>query len=128
MIFVYIRKWDIVYRSQEKLQSISCDYVLETHYGMKDNIILEDNQVKLYTNSKQYLIDKDIVWVKEKLQKTEEELLQEKYAKQKLQNDYLKLSNQHALLITKIQNDQSDSNDMRWDQSGWSDGLNRKSQ
>jgi len=126
MIFVYIRKWDIVYRSQEKLQSISCDYVLETHYGMKDNIILEDNQVKLYTNSKQYLIDKDIVWVKEKLQKTEEELLQEKYAKQKLQNDYLKLSNQHALLITKIQNDQNATNDMKWDQSGWSYGLNLK--
>ena len=58
-MYVYVsEKWNIIMRSSFRMtwmQNKYREYI--TRYSMEDNLIFEDNQIKKYENSKQYIED-----------------------------------------------------------------------
>ena len=58
-MYVYVSdKWNIILRSNKKLtgmQNLYREY--DTRYSITDNLIFEENQIKKYENSKQYIED-----------------------------------------------------------------------
>jgi len=58
-MYVYVSdKWNIIMRSSFRMtwmQNKYREYI--TRYSMDDNLIFEDNQIKKYENSKQYIED-----------------------------------------------------------------------
>lgn len=58
-MYVYVSdKWNIIMRSSFRMtwmQNKYREYI--TRYSMEDNLIFEDNQIKKYENSKQYIED-----------------------------------------------------------------------
>ena len=72
MIYVYIKNWWIVKKSEDIVNGISYDSVERVNYDMKDKLIYEDWRVAKYDiNSKQYRKDHDIDTLEEKVENLE---------------------------------------------------------
>ena len=58
-MYVYVSdKWNIIMKSKIRLNGLWNQYrEYNTSYTMEDNLIFEDNQIKKYENSKQYIED-----------------------------------------------------------------------
>ena len=58
-MYVYVsEKWNIIMKSKERLTGLWNQYrEYNTAYTMEDNLIFEENQIKKYENSKQYIED-----------------------------------------------------------------------
>ena len=58
-MFVYVSdKWNIIMKSNIRLTGLWNQYrEYNTAYTMEDNLIFEENQIKKYENSKQYIED-----------------------------------------------------------------------
>lgn len=71
-MYVYVSdKWNIIMRSSFRMtwmQNKYREYI--TNYSMEDNLIFEDNQIKKYENSKQYIEDSNRYHLTKELEKT----------------------------------------------------------
>jgi len=58
-MYVYVSdKWNIIMKSNIRLTGLWNQYrEFNTAYTMEDNLIFEENQIKKYENSKQYIED-----------------------------------------------------------------------
>lgn len=58
-MYVYVSdKWNIIMKSKVRLTGLWNQYrEFNTAYTMEDNLIFEENQIKKYENSKQYIED-----------------------------------------------------------------------
>jgi len=58
-MYVYVSdKWNIIMKSNIRLTGLWNQYrEYDTAYTMEDNLIFEENQIKKYENSKQYIED-----------------------------------------------------------------------
>ena len=58
-MYVYVSdKWNIIMKSNIRLNGLWNQYrEFNTAYTMEDNLIFEENQIKKYENSKQYIED-----------------------------------------------------------------------
>lgn len=58
-MYVYVSdKWNIIMKSNVRLTGLWNQYrEFSTAYTMEDNLIFEENQIKKYENSKQYIED-----------------------------------------------------------------------
>ena len=59
-MFVYIKWWQIVYKSCCKNQNINFEEMIECEFEVSDKLVYEDWVIKRYELSKQYLRDKKI--------------------------------------------------------------------
>lgn len=74
MIYVYIKNWWIIKKSETIVNWISYDAVERVDYGLNDKLIYENWRVVKYDiNSKQYRKDHDIDTLEEKIEKLETE-------------------------------------------------------
>ena len=71
-MYVYVsEKWNIIMRSSFRMtwmQNKYREYI--TRYSMEDNLIFEDNQIKKYENSKQYIEDSNRYHLTKELEDT----------------------------------------------------------
>jgi len=71
-MYVYVSdKWNIIMRSSFRMtwmQNKYREYI--TKYSMEDNLIFEDNQIKKYENSKQYIEDSNRYHLTKELEDT----------------------------------------------------------
>ena len=71
-MYVYVSdKWNIIMRSSFRMtwmQNKYREYI--TRYSMEDNLIFEDNQIKKYENSKQYIEDSNRYHLTKELEDT----------------------------------------------------------
>lgn len=71
-MYVYVSdKWNIIMRSSFRMtwmQNKYREYI--TRYSMDDNLIFEDNQIKKYENSKQYIEDSNRYHLTKELEDT----------------------------------------------------------
>lgn len=71
-MYVYVsEKWNIIMRSSFRMtwmQNKYREYI--TKYSMDDNLIFEDNQIKKYENSKQYIEDSNRYHLTKELEDT----------------------------------------------------------
>lgn len=52
MIFVYIKKWNIVKKSKDRLQDVDHDLILESKHSIKDDIVFDSWKIILYSDYK----------------------------------------------------------------------------
>lgn len=71
-MFVYVSdKWNIIMRSNIRLTGLWNQYrEFNTSYTMEDNLIFEENQIKKYENSKQYIEDSNRYHLTKELEDT----------------------------------------------------------
>ena len=71
-MFVYVSdKWNIIMKSNIRLTGLWNQYrEFNTAYTMEDNLIFEDNQIKKYENSKQYIEDSNRYHLTKELEDT----------------------------------------------------------
>ena len=71
-MFVYVSdKWNIIMRSNIRLTGLWNQYrEFNTAYTMEDNLIFEENQIKKYENSKQYIEDSNRYHLTKELEDT----------------------------------------------------------
>lgn len=98
MIYVYIKNWGIIKKSEIIINWLSYDSVEQVDYDIHDKLICEDGKVVKYTESEQYKKDNWIVWVAEERDLLKEQLKQKVKEHDELINDYLRLRTQYDLL------------------------------
>ena len=71
-MFVYVSdKWNIIMKSNIRLTGLWNQYrEFNTAYTMEDNLIFEENQIKKYENSKQYIEDSNRYHLTKELEDT----------------------------------------------------------
>ena len=71
-MFVYVsEKWNIIMKSNIRLTGLWNQYrEFNTAYTMEDNLIFEENQIKKYENSKQYIEDSNRYHLTKELEDT----------------------------------------------------------
>ena len=71
-MFVYVsEKWNIIMKSNIRLTGLWNQYrEFNTAYTMEDNLIFEENQIKKYENSKQYVEDSNRYHLTKELEDT----------------------------------------------------------
>lgn len=71
-MYVYVSdKWNIIMKSNIQLNGLRNQYKeFNTNYTMEDNLIFEENQIKKYENSKQYIEDTNRYHLTHELEKT----------------------------------------------------------
>ena len=71
-MYVYVSdKWNIIMKSNIQLNGLRNQYKeYNTNYTMEDNLIYEDNQIKKYENSKQYIEDSNRYHLTHELEET----------------------------------------------------------
>ncbi len=71
-MYVYVSdNWNIIMKSNIKLTGIWNQYrEFNTAYTMEDNLIFEENQIKKYENSKQYIEDTNRYKLNKELEET----------------------------------------------------------
>ena len=89
-MYVYVSdKWNIIMKSNIRLTGLWNQYrEYDTAYTMEDNLIFEENQIKKYENSKQYIEDTNRYKLNKELEDTKrkkEEL--EKIANMKVRKE-----------------------------------------
>jgi hypothetical protein len=125
MIYVYITDGDIIKKSEQRLQ-IECDQIVESTYSMKDKLIIEDGNIIAYTQSKQYLIDRWEVWLREENERLKKVVIKKTKDHEALMTDYMRLNTHIALLRAKSKNDQITTDDVIWTEDWWPTRLNIK--
>ena len=71
-MYVYVSdKWNIIMKSKVRLTGLWNQYrEFNTAYTMEDNLIFEENQIKKYENSKQYIEDSNRYHLTKELEDT----------------------------------------------------------
>lgn len=71
-MYVYVSdKWNIIMKSKVRLTGLWNQYrEFNTAYTMEDNLIFEENQIKKYENSKQYIEDTNRYKLNKELEET----------------------------------------------------------
>ena len=71
-MYVYVsEKWNIIMKSNIRLTGLWNQYrEFNTAYTMEDNLIFEENQIKKYENSKQYIEDSNRYHLTKELEDT----------------------------------------------------------
>ena len=71
-MYVYVSdKWNIIMKSNIRLTGLWNQYrEFNTAYTMEDNLIFEENQIKKYENSKQYIEDSNRYHLTKELEDT----------------------------------------------------------
>ena len=71
-MYVYVSdKWNIIMKSKVRLTGLWNQYrEYNTAYTMEDNLIFEENQIKKYENSKQYIEDTNRYKLNKELEET----------------------------------------------------------
>ena len=71
-MYVYVSdKWNIIMKSNIRLTGLWNQYrEFNTSYTMEDNLIFEENQIKKYENSKQYIEDSNRYHLTKELEDT----------------------------------------------------------
>ncbi len=71
-MYVYVSdKWNIIMKSNIRLSGLWNQYrEFNTAYTMEDNLIFEENQIKKYENSKQYIEDSNRYHLTHELEET----------------------------------------------------------
>ena len=71
-MYVYVSdKWNIIMKSNIRLTGLWNQYrEYNTAYTMEDNLIFEENQIKKYENSKQYIEDTNRYKLNKELEET----------------------------------------------------------
>lgn len=71
-MYVYVSdKWNIIMKSNIRLSGLWNQYrEFNTAYTMEDNLIFEENKVKKYENSKQYIEDTNRYHLNKELEET----------------------------------------------------------
>lgn len=71
-MYVYVSdKWNIIMKSNIQLTGLRNQYKeYNTNYTMEDNLIFEDNKIKKYENSKQYIEDSNRYHLTHELEET----------------------------------------------------------
>lgn len=117
MIFVYIKDGNIIKKSENRLQEIKCDLMWEVPYTIKDKLIIEDDRVIKYSESKQYKIDhKD----DKEIEIQKKQLPIKEMKKRKQVSTFVKISQWIALLRNPHKNDKNPSTDMIRAENWWS--------
>lgn len=98
MIYVYIKNWWIIKKSENIVNWLSYDDVQQVNYKLTDKLIYEKGKIVKYEESELYKKDKWILWVVEERDKLKEELKQKVKEHDELINDYLRLRTQYDLL------------------------------
>ena len=98
MIYVYIKNWWIIKKSEEIVNWLSYDSVEIVDYKIDDRLICEKGKIVKYEDSELYKKDKWIIWVDEENKKLKEELKGKTQEYDKLSCDFLKLRAQYDLL------------------------------
>lgn len=98
MIYVYIKNWWIIKKSEEIVNWLSYDSVEIVDYKIDDRLICEKGKIVKYEDSELYKKDKWILWVEEENRKLKKELKEKTQEYDKLSCDFLKLRAQYDLL------------------------------
>ena len=71
-MYVYVSdKWNIIMKSNIRLSGLRNQYrEYNTNYTMEDNLIFEDNKIKKYENSRQYIEDSNRYRLNKELEET----------------------------------------------------------
>lgn len=71
-MYVYVSdKWNIIMKSKIRLTGLRNQYrEYITEYSQTDNLIFEDNQIKKYENSRQYIEDTNRYHLNKELEET----------------------------------------------------------
>ena len=71
-MYVYVSdKWNIIMKSNIQLNGLRNQYrEFNTGYTMEDNLIFEENKIKKYENSKQYIEDSNRYHLNKELEET----------------------------------------------------------
>ena len=71
-MYVYVSdKWNIIMKSNIRLSGLRNQYMeYNTNYTMEDNLIFEENKIKKYENSKQYIEDSNRYHLTHELEET----------------------------------------------------------
>ena len=98
MIYVYIKNWWIIKKSEEIVNGLSYDDVQCVNYELKDKLIYEKGKIIKYEESELYKRDKWILWVAEERDMLREELKKKTKEYDELSCDFLRLRIQYDLL------------------------------
>lgn len=98
MIYVYIKNWWIIKKSETIVNWLSYDDVQQVNYKLTDKLIYDKWKIVKYEESEQYKKDKWILWVEEERDKLKKELSEKESQYNKLSCDFLKLRAQYDLL------------------------------
>ena len=98
MIYVYIKNWWIIKKSETIVNWLSYDDVQQVNYKLTDKLIYEKWKIVKYEESELYKKDKWILWVEEERDKLKEKLDKKEKEYDKLSCDFLRLRSQYDLL------------------------------
>lgn len=98
MIYVYIKNWGIIRKSEQIVNWLSYDSVEQVDYSVKDKLIYEKGKIVKYEESELYKKDKWILWIEEENAKLKEKLKEKTQEYDKLSCDFLKLRAQYDLI------------------------------
>ncbi len=105
MIYVYIKNWWIIRKSNEIVNWLSYDSVEQVNYNLDDKLICENGKIVKYEESELYKRDKGILWIKEERDKLKDDLKEKTREYDKLSCDFLRLRAQFDLLRKRNNND-----------------------
>lgn len=98
MIYVYIKNWWIIKKSETIVNWLSYDDVQQVNYELTDKLIYEKGKIVKYEDSEQYKKDKWILWVKEERDMYKQKLKEKETQYDKLSCDFLRLRAEYDLL------------------------------
>ena len=70
-MYVYVKNWNIVYKSDKRSNLIKDAIEMQTTYTKNDNIIFEDGEIRIYEKTKQFEKDVHKYRLDEKIKKLE---------------------------------------------------------
>ena len=70
-MYVYVKNWNIVYKSDNRSNLIKDAMEIYTDYTRNDNLIFEDGEVRVYEKTKQFEKDVHKYWLDEKIKRLE---------------------------------------------------------
>lgn len=103
MIYVYIKNWGIIKKSETIVNWLSYDSVEQVNYDINDKLICDKWKVVKYTESEQYKKDKWLKWIKEERDELKLKLEEKNNQYTRLSCDFLKLRSQYDLLRKRQQ-------------------------
>lgn len=98
MIYVYIKNWWIIKKSENIVNWLSYDDVQQVNYKLTDKLIYDKWKIVKYEESEQYKKDKWIVWVEEERDIYKQKLKEKETQYNKLSCDFLRLRSEYDLL------------------------------
>ena len=98
MIYVYIKNWWIIKKSETIVNWLSYDEVQQVNYNINDKLIYDKWKIVKYEESEQYKKDKWILWVEEERDMYKQKLEKKEMQYNKLSCDFLRLRSEYDLL------------------------------